>query len=110
MGTGARYQRAALGQTRGESAGIQEHTLAMIPIMQEQAEVELEIKSKAFAQELEQAKELYLFAQRYEDQGKQQPVFVSAATSAAKPPAAKSSSYMLYIGLAVLAWYFLKGR
>lgn len=108
MGTGARYQRAALGQTRGESLGIQEHEKAMIPIMQEQAEVDLGIQGLAFAQQLEQTEALYLLAKRFEDQG-QQPVFVPRSPAAKPPSAAQTSNYMLYIGLAVLAWYLWKG-
>jgi len=96
MGTGSRAYRAAYGQTSGEALGIQEHTEAMI-----------EIQGLAFAQQIEQAEELYLLAKRFEDSG-QQPIFVPK-TPLAEPPPAKSN-YMLYIGLAVLAWLFWKGR
>lgn len=106
MGTGARYYRAALGQTRGESVAIQEHEEAMIPIMQERAEAEFEIQGLAFAQQIEQAESLYLLAKRFEDQG-QQPVFVPRSPAAVPPPA--ESKYLTYIGLAVLMWYLWKG-
>ena len=109
MGSGARAERIALGQTRGESLGIQEHEKAMIPILREQAEMEIELKGKAFTQDIEQTKELYLLAKRFEDQGKtqQQPTFVSTTAPAA---GTKSPNIMLYIGLAILVWYFWKGK
>jgi len=106
MGTGARMQRAALGQTLGESLGIQQHTEAMIPLLKEQAEMELEIQEKTFAQELEQTKQLYLLANELEGQTQpDQPVFITA-TETAKP----KSSFLLYAGLALAAFFLFKKK
>jgi len=106
MGSGAKMQRMAYGQARGESLGIQFHTEAMIPILKEQAEMELEVKEKTFAQELEQTRQLYLLANQLEGQTQpDQPVFVAAAETA-KP----KSNLWLYAGLAVVAFFLFKKK
>ena len=104
MGSRTKAYCIALLQTRAQSLGIQEHTEAMIPLLEEQALMEIEMKKQAFEQDVEQLEALYLLAKRFEDQG-QEPTFVTT-----KAPAVKSPNYMLYIGLAILAWYFWKGR
>ena len=68
--------------------------------------MELEVQSLAFAQQIEQKKELYLLAKRFEEPPPQ-PVFVPRSPAAVPPPA--KSKYLAYIGLAALAWYLWKG-
>ena len=68
MGSGSTAYRIALG----EAMAIQEHQLAMIPIMQKQAEMELGLKEKVFAQELEQARQMNLLTVTSEAQAMQE--------------------------------------
>jgi len=95
MGSGGRAYRVL----SGESLAIQEHQLAMIPIMQQQTEMQLEMREKAFEQELEQTKKINLLAQQLQPE----PVFVPR-TAIAEPPPAKSK-YLIYAGLAGLAYF-----
>lgn len=97
MGSGDRAYRMALG----EALAIQEHQLAMIPIMQEQAEMELGVKEKVFELELEQTKQLSLLAQQLQPE----PIFVAADVTETKPEASK---YLVYAGFAALAYFFLR--
>jgi len=99
MGTGARYERAAYGQARGEAAAIQEHQLAMIPIIKEQAEVQFEIQEKKFAQEIEQTKAINLLAQQLQPD----PILVPAAQVKPGP-----ANYLVYAGLAIMAYFLLR--
>ena len=123
MGTGARYERAALGQALGESKGIQAHELAMIPIVEKQfeselemerkkAEAELEMGKKLFEQQVEQTKELYLLANRLEGQSQE---YMPIVTPGLDPggeigTGTKPMSNYLIIGMVLLAWFFLKGK
>jgi len=101
MGTGARYERAAYGQALGEARAIQEHQLAMIPIMKEQAEVQFEIQEKIFAQEISQTKELNLLAQQLQPD----PVFLPADVAQVESGPA---NYLVYAGLAIMAYFLLR--
>jgi len=108
MATGSRAYRVM----RGESKAIQEHQLAMLPIMQKQAEMEmelglkqaevgLELREKAFEQELVQTKQLNLLALQLQPE----PVLMPAEVTETKPVEKK---YLVYAALAVLAFFFLR--
>lgn len=124
MGSGSRAYREALG----EALAIQEHQLAMIPIMKGQAEMEIGMKELAFEQELEQVRKLNLLAQEIQQEQvlalpevtTEPPVIVApemmakpsapppilvAAEVTAKPP---GSEYLIYAGLAGLAYFFFR--
>lgn len=103
MGSGARMERMAYGQVLGESRAIQEHQLAMIPIMKEQAEMEMGIREIAFAQEIEQTKKMNLLSQHLQPD----PVLIPARVTEMKP---KSSDYLIYAGLAALAFFMLRKK
>lgn len=98
MGSGTTAYRIALGET----LAIQEHQLAMIPIMKEQAEMELGIREKKFAMEIEQTKEMNLLSQQLQPA----PILVPAGIAPAEPGPA---NYLVYAGLAALA-YFLSRK
>jgi len=102
MGTGDQARRAALGKMIGETEGLLEREAAMIPIREEQVKADLAFKEEAFAQELEQREALYLLAQRLQDESERvtQPMYVTGAER-------KPTNYLLYIGLAILAYIFL---
>jgi len=85
----------------GEATAIQEHQLAMIPIMKEQTEMQLEMQEKAFEQELEQTKQMNLLSQQLLPG----PVLVPAEKPVEKPAAA---NYLIYAGLAALAFFLLR--
>lgn len=112
MGSGARAERMAYGQLLGESRAIQEHQLAMLPIMQKQAEMEmelglkqaevgLELREKAFVQELEQTKQLNLLSLQLQPE----PILMPAEVAETKP---KMANYLIYAGLAALAYFLLR--
>lgn len=101
MGSGATAQRITFGATRGEALAMQQHEQAMIPILQEKGEMELELQKKAFGQQLEQTKELQLLADKFTVNEKQQPIFVPG-TPAAKP------NYLIYVAMAVGAYFLLR--
>lgn len=106
MGTGSRFYRAAYGQTTGQLKAMEEHTERMIPILRKEAEMQLEIQEKVFAQQFEQTKGLSLLAEELESKDKQQlqqPVYVSQPQQPAKAP-----NYVLYIGLAIAAFLLFK--
>lgn len=106
MGSGATAERIMLGKTLGESLGIQQHTEAMIPILKKQAEMELGIQEKTFTQELEQTRQLYLLANQLEGQTQpDQPVFITA-TETAEP----KSNLLLYVGIAIFAFFLFKKK
>lgn len=106
MGSGATAQSVAYGQASGEAMAIQEHQLAMIPIMQEQTEMQLELRQKAFEQELEQTEKMNLLTVKLQPE----PILVPAEATGimgimeTKPAASK---YLIYAGLAILAYLFL---
>ena len=104
MGSGANAYQITYGQTLGEAKAIQEHQLAMIPIVQKQAEMELDIKEKSFALEVEQAKQLNLLAQQLQLQS--QSVTVPAQT----PDSGPGSKNLVYIALAILACFLIMKR
>lgn len=93
--------KLAYGQTVGQARGIQEHTLAMIPIMKEQAEMELGLQQQKFEQEIKQTKAMNLLSQQLEPD----PVFLPAQVIEDKPV---SSSYLIYAVIAFLAYTFLR--
>lgn len=99
MGSGARAYRTMMG----ESQAIQEHQLAMIPIMKQQAEIQLEIQEKAFVQELEQTKRMNLLSQQLQPE----PVLVPAKKAVTKPV---TTNYLIYAGLAALAFFLLRKK
>jgi len=105
MGTGARYERAAYGQALGEARAIQEHQLAMIPIVKEQAEMELGIQKLKFEQEIEQTKTLNLLAQQLEPD----PVLLSAPSIVAQEKPA-ANKFLIIAGLAALAYFLLRKK
>lgn len=105
MGSGARAERMAYGQVIGETKAMQEHQLAMIPIMKEQAEMELDIREIAFAQEIEQTKKMNLLSQQLQPD----PVLMPARVTDTKPKP-KSSDYLIYAGLAALAYFMLRKK
>jgi len=106
MGSGQKMYRMALGAAQGEAAAIQEHEKAMIPIMQEQAEVQLDISSRAFEQQIEQAKRLSTLVDELDKKAgaTTQPIYVTQEAPAQK------TNYMLYAGIAIVAFIFLKGK
>lgn len=104
MGSGARAERMAYGQVVGEAKAMQEHTLAMIPIMKEQAEMELGIREMAYAQEVEQTKAMNLLSTQLQPD----PIFMAA--SAPAPSGGPGSKSLLYVGLAILAYFLFKGK
>jgi len=113
MGSGATAQRIAYGQALGEAQAIQEHQLAMIPIVQKQAEMELEIKEKSFALEVEQAKQLNLLAQQLHAQEVQQAQQAQQAQQVLVPvqeTEGPGSKNLVYIALAILACFLIMKR
>lgn len=100
MGSGARMERMAYGQVVGETKAIQEHQLAMIPVMKKQAEMELGIREAAFEQEIEQTEKINLLSQQLQ----LDPVLVPAQVKA-KPD---SANYLIYAGLAILAYFLAR--
>lgn len=108
MGSGARMERMAFGQTTGEAKAFQAHQLAMIPIMQQQSEMELEVLEKKFAMEIEQTKEMSLLSQQLQPE----PILMPAQiTSAAGPAEGPGSKNLVYAGLAILVYFlFLRKK
>jgi len=105
MGSGARAYRIALGQAEAETKAMQDHQLAMIPIMREQAEMELGIREKAFALEIEQSKQMNLLSQKL--YSAPQPVLMPAQATSEGP----GSKNLVYLGLAILAYFlFLRKK
>ena len=102
MGTGARYERAAYGQALGEARAIQEHQLAMIPIMQQQSEMELGIRAEAYKQEFEQTKKLGLLSLQLQPETVLMPSPVTEIKT--------KSNYLIYAGLAALAYFFMRSK
>lgn len=86
MGSGDRTYRTLAG----ESKAIQEHQLAMLPIMQQQ-----------FEQEFAQIEKLNLLALQLQPE----PILVPSEVTETKPAASK---YLVYAGLAALAYFFLR--
>jgi len=94
------------GKTVGESRGIQEHTLAMIPVKKEAAEAELLTKEAAFAQEVAHIKTLSDILGSVPGAKAQQIVYSQAAPSPAEPI---NKKYALYAAIALIVWVlFLK--
>jgi len=60
MGSGARQERISYGAASGEAQAIQEHELAMIPIIEKRAETERILQAEMFEQQYGQAERLYL--------------------------------------------------
>lgn len=107
MGSGARAERVAYGQVLGEAKAMQEHQLAMIPIMKEQAEMELGIKEQQFEMEVEQTKAMNLLSQQLQPD----PVLLPASQMIASAPTGDpGSKNLLYVGLAILAYLLFKGK
>ena len=102
MGSGARAERVAYGQVLGEAKAMQEYQLAMIPIMKEQAVMELGIRDIAFAQEIEQTKAMNLLSQQL------QPVPDPVLMTAVIEKKSKSADYLIYAVLGFLAYTFLR--
>ena len=103
MGSGSRQYRISLGATQGQAKGIQDHQLAMIPIMQKQAEMQLEMQEKVFEQELEQTKQMNLLAMQLQPE----PILMPAEVTETKPIEKK---YLVYAALAVLAFFLLRKK
>ena len=103
MGSGSRQYRISLGATAGQAKAMQDHQLAMIPIMKEQTEMQLEMREKAFEQELEQTKQMNLLAMQLQPK----PILVPAEVTETKPIEKK---YLIYAGLAVLAYFLLRKK
>ena len=101
MGARSKAYNFQMALLEGESVKMQEHQLAMIPIMKEQAEVQLELKEKAFAQEIEQTRQINLLAQQLQPE----PILMPAKVTETKPA---GKEYLIYAGLAVLAFFFLR--
>lgn len=97
MGSGGRAYRTL----KGESLAIQEHQIAMIPIMQQQTEMQLEMREKAFELELEQTEKMNLLSMKLQPS----PIYIPAETKLEKP---MESKYLIYAGLAALAYFFLR--
>jgi len=118
MGSGDRAYRIGLGEGRA----IQEHEIAMIPIVKQrgeaeigilktQAEMELEMGQRAFEQQIEQAEQLDLLANRISDAQPIQPAYaVTMPVPSSPPPPAKPalSKNLIYAGLALGAFLFLR--
>jgi len=90
----------ALGQAMAETKVMQDYQLAMIPIMKERSEMELEIRGKAFKQEIEQTKQMSLLTQRLQPD----PVLMPAPVAVAAP----GSKNLIYAGIAALAFFLLR--
>ncbi|MBA7518473.1 hypothetical protein ES705_10543 [subsurface metagenome] len=103
MGSGSRARRVAYGQLKGESMAIQEHQLAMLPITQKKAEMELELREKMFVQELEQTKQMNLLALQLQPE----PIFMPAEVAETKPV---TKNYLIYAALAALAFFLLRKK
>lgn len=106
MGSGARMERMAFGQTTGEAKAFQAHQLAMIPIMQQQSEMELEVLEKKFAMELEQTKEMSLLSLQLQPE----PILMPARITPSEGPAVPGSKNLVYAGLVALAYFFLRKK
>ena len=107
MGTAKRYHQ----MLTAESLSMQAHQLAMIPIMEKQAEMELEVREKAFAQELKQTKQMGLLAQKLQPEPEPifqpEPVIIPADVTDTKPA---KTSYLIYAALAAGAYFFLRKK
>ena len=99
MGSGDRAYR----QMKGEAMAIQEHQLAMIPIMQQQTEMQLEMRKLTFEQELEQTEKLNLLAMQLQPE----PILIPADVTETKPVEKK---YFVYAALAALAFFLLRKK
>lgn len=99
MGSGERQYRIALG----EAKAMQEHQLAMIPIMQEQSEIQLEIREKEFEQRIEQTKQMNLLSQQLQPA----PILMPADVNQVEPG---QKNYLIYAGIAILAFYLLRKK
>jgi len=99
MGSGDRAYRTLLG----EAKAIQEHQLAMIPIMQQQTEMQLEMRGEAFEQELEQTKKMSLLSLQLQPE----PILMASEVTETKPVEKK---YLVYAGLAALAYFLLRKK
>lgn len=98
MGARSKAYEFSMALARGETQVQLEFEQALIPIMKEKGEMELELQQKSFEQQLKQAKEMHLLSQQLA--GKEQPVFVTTAPAVTAAP-----NYMLYIGLAIAAYF-----
>lgn len=98
--------KQAYAQTLGESTALREHAIGMIPILEKQAASELDIRQKVFEQEIAQAKEMNLLAEKFDRQTAQQPVFVQA--QAAEP--APEANYIPIIVLGILVILYLRKK
>ena len=96
MGSGERMYRMAYGAATAESKAIQEHELAM-----------LDISAKTFEQQLEQAKQISTLIDELDKKGKAtaQPIYVTQEALETKKP-----NYILYAGIAIIAFILLKGK
>ena len=74
----------------------------MIPIMKQQAEMELGLQQEKFEQEIKQTKAMNLLSQQLEPD----PVFLPARVIEDKP--AVSSSFLIYAVLGFLAYTILR--
>lgn len=107
MGTGARYERAAYGQALGESKAIQEHTLAMIPIVEQQAESELRIQEAARKAEVKYIETLSDVMGKMPG-AKPQGVTYVQPPAAAPAESAPSKSMILLIAAGIAIWFYFK--
>jgi len=98
MGSGERQYRIAMG----EAKAIQDHQLSMIPIMKEQAEMELGIAQQKFEQDIKQTKAMNLLSQQLQPD----PVILPANVIKEKP--ATSNNVLIYAVLGFLAYTFLR--
>lgn len=96
MGSGNQRYR----ELKGEQLAIEEHQLSMIPIIQQQTEMQLKMREKAFEQEYEQTKKMNLLALQLQPE----PILMPAET---KPVVAKYSISII-AGLAALAYFLLR--
>lgn len=100
MGSGDRAYRTLLG----ESKAIQEHQLSMIPIMQQQTEMQLEMRAKAFEQELKQTKKMNLLALQLQPE----PLILAGELTGEVTETKPAISKLVYAGLAALAYFLLR--
>lgn len=105
MGSGSTAYRI----TKGQSAGIMEHTLEMIPIQEKQAESDLKIRQMAFEQEIGQAEKMGLLSQKLSRAGTQ-PVFVTESAADQAADQAGKPNYTIIIVLGILAVLFFKKK
>lgn len=110
MGTGSRYYRAALGQALGESQAIQQHQLAMIPIVEQQAESELKIMAAQQEKEIKYIETLSDVLKKFPGSQPQQVIYSQPASATTEKSKMNKNNLLIFAALGIIAYFLLKKR